>query len=83
MKVLNQVVMGSQGTLTPRGSISLSEILSEADDLENVRDSHSVPTSPRSPLDALPEYLAHQRRSPSHQPDTPNMLKIAARTVSI
>ena len=81
--MLNLVVTGTQGTLTPRGSVTFSDFLQE-EDLESVRDISSVPSSPRTPMDILPEFTSRQRRSPDSTLSTEsNILKLAARTVSV
>ncbi len=74
------VVTGTQGTLTPRGSVTFADFISQEDDLENLRESHSVPTSP---LDTLPDYVSRVRRPIVSQNDSDaNMLKQAAKAVS-
>ena len=85
---LNTVVVGTHGTLTPRGSVTLPEILAQEEDLENLRESHSVPTTPRTPVETLPDYAAKLAKqsmnnvSNSPAPFEADILKLAARTVS-
>ncbi len=77
------MVTGTQGTLTPRGSASLADYLAQhedAADLESVRD--ATPSSPRTPLDAMPEYAQRRASPPDHPGVGGDMLKLAARTVS-
>ncbi len=83
--MLNLVVTGTQGTLTPRDSRTFSDFISQEDDLENVQEISSVPASPRTPLDSLPEYSHHgkSRSSPAHGSNNESdLLKLAAKTVS-
>ena len=85
-QVLNLVVTGTQGTLTPRGSATFADFLQE-EDLESVRDISSVPSSPRTPMDIFPEFTSRQHRSSTNKQEMTggiesNMLKLAARTVS-
>lgn len=81
------VVKGTAGTLTPRGSVTMAEMIAQEDDMENLRENHSNPTSPRTPLDVTLEYAMKAHRSPTSQVEgntnDRDILKLAARTVSI
>ncbi|KAI0212730.1 Ral GTPase-activating protein subunit alpha-1 [Lamellibrachia satsuma] len=90
-KVLDYVVTGPLGTLTPRSSFP--DYTSTDSEIENVREtSHSIPSTPKSPVDTAAEYTkpsvptatAAQRlaREGNKSRGIENdMLKLAARTV--
>ena len=78
------VVTGTAGTLTPRGNVAHTEFIGPEEELENLRESHSNPTSPRTQLDVVQDYANKQRRSPTAQMEAgdKDILKLAAKTVS-
>ena len=77
------VVTGTAGTLTPRGNVANTEFIGPEEELENLRESHSNPTSPQSQLDVVNDYANKARQSPTSQLESDrDILKLAAKTVS-
>ena len=84
-----QVVSGSSGQLTPRGSMAWQDFTAMQDDeLDSIHDTTSIPPSARSPVDPIRDFARNNSpstatASPKHRAHGDNdLLKLAARTVS-
>ena len=94
-QVLDYVVTGPIGHLTPRSNFP--DFISTDNEIENVVEtSHSIPSTPKSPIDTVSEYTkktsvptitvaqTDRKVAPGKTGGIENdMLKLAARTVSI
>lgn len=60
------------------------DTLTPDDDLEGLKENHSMPSTPRTPSMDMADLVTRARRSPTKQPEprSQDMLKLAAKTVS-